>query len=58
MTRLLALTGEQPVELAEVTAGSSAAVELDRDLDITRGDLLADVDTAPAPADRFSSDLV
>ena len=58
VSRLLALRGEDSVELTEVTAGMSAAIELDRDIDVTRGDLLASADHAPAPADRFSADMV
>ena len=33
-------------------------VELDRDIDITRGDLLSAVADAPEPANRFSADVV
>ena len=58
IARLVGLRGEESLELAEVPAGKSAAVELDRDLDITRGDVLADVDEPPVPADRFSADVV
>ncbi len=58
VTRLLALRGEQPVELDEAGPGQSVAVELDRDIDITRGDLLAAIGDAPAPADRYSADVV
>ncbi|MCB0915022.1 MAG: adenylyl-sulfate kinase [Actinobacteria bacterium] len=58
VTRLLALHGEDSIELDAVPAGMSAAIELDRDLDITRGDLLASADDAPVPADRFSAELV
>lgn len=58
VTRLLALAGEEAVELAAVAADSSVAVELDRDLDITRGDVLVAVTDAPTPADRFSADIV
>lgn len=58
ITRLLGLDGEEAVELAQVPAGLSAAVEIDRDLDITRGDLLASPKDCPAPSDRFSADIV
>lgn len=57
ISRLLGMDGEQAVELESVAAGSSAAVELDRDLDITRGDLLAAPEDAPVPADRFSAEV-
>ncbi len=58
VTRLVGMRGEESRDLESVPAGMSAAIELDRDLDITRGDVLADVDSAPAPADRFSADMV
>lgn len=58
VTRLLTLDGDTPVELAEVRAGLSAAVELDRDIDITRGDVLASPEDSPVPADRFSAEIV
>ncbi len=58
VTRLVAMHGEASMDLESVPAGKSAAIELDRDLDITRGDLLADADAAPVPADRFSADMV
>ncbi|MFM2438789.1 MAG: hypothetical protein RLZ55_1614, partial [Actinomycetota bacterium] len=58
VTRLIGLFGDAEVAFDEVSAGLSAAVELDRDLDITRGDLIADADTATAPADRFSAEIV
>lgn len=58
VTRLVAMHGEASVDLESVPAGKSAAIELDRDLDITRGDLLADVDLGPAPADRYSAEMV
>ncbi|MEI8080847.1 MAG: GTP-binding protein, partial [Actinomycetes bacterium] len=58
VTRVLALSGEDPVELDEAPAGRSVAVELDRDLDITRGDILAAAADVPIPADRFSADVV
>jgi bifunctional enzyme CysN/CysC len=58
VTRLLALLGDSSVELEQAVAGSSVAVELDRDLDITRGDVLADATDVPVPADRYSADVV
>lgn len=58
VTRLLALRGDEPVELDLAGPGQSVAVELDRDIDITRGDLLAAIGDAPAPADRYSADVV
>ncbi len=58
VTRLLALKGEEPVELDGAVPGQSVAVELDRDIDITRGDLLSAVADAPEPANRFSADVV
>lgn len=58
VTRLLALRGEDPVELPEAGPGQSVALELDRDIDITRGDLLASIGDAPVPADRYSADVV
>ena len=58
VTRLVGLTGENPVEFEQVSAGYSVAVELDRDIDITRGDVLSDVDDTPVPADRFAADVV
>ncbi len=58
VARVLGLADEATVELAAVGSGLSAAVELDRDLDITRGDLLTAVADAPVPADRFSAELV
>ena len=58
VTRLLALKGEEPVELDAAVPGQSVAVELDRDIDITRGDLLSAVADAPEPANRYSADVV
>ncbi len=60
VTRLVGMVVDSAVEFDEVRAGLSAAVELDRDLDITRGDLIAAADDAPAPqpADRFSAEVV
>ena len=58
VTRLLGLDGDEPVEFSEVRAGLSAAVEIDRDLDITRGDLLSSPEDAPVASDRFSVDVV
>lgn len=57
-TRLLALAGDKEVELDAAARGQSVAVELDRDIDITRGDLLATATDTPAPADRYSADVV
>lgn len=56
--RLLGLSGDAAVEFDEVGTGLSAAVELDRDIDVTRGDLLAAVQDSPQPADRYSADVV
>lgn len=56
--RLLGLDGDTPTEFEEVRAGLSVAVELDRDLDITRGDVLASPEDSPMPADRFSAEIV
>ncbi|MDQ1250427.1 MAG: bifunctional enzyme CysN/CysC, partial [Actinomycetota bacterium] len=58
ISRLVGLAGEATVEFTEVPAGKSAAVELDRDLDITRGDVLTDPEDGVVPADRFSADVV
>lgn len=58
VTRLMSLTGDHPVDLGEVRAGLSAAIEIDRDLDITRGDVLASAQDCPTPSDRFSAELV
>lgn len=58
VTRLLGLNGDDPVEYDVVENGCSAAVELDRDIDITRGDVLATAADSPVPADRFSADIV
>lgn len=58
VTRLMALQGDTAVELAEVPAGLAAAVEIDRDLDITRGDVLTAPEDVPTPSDRFSAELV
>jgi bifunctional enzyme CysN/CysC len=56
--RLLALDGDHPVELQEGRTGLSVAVELDRELDITRGDVLVPAEDSLVPADRFSAELV
>ena len=52
-------------DLAEASAGDAVTITLDREVDVTRGDLLAsDGVTAagetawPQPADRFSADVV
>jgi bifunctional enzyme CysN/CysC len=58
VSRLIGMVGDQSVELDRVGAGSAVAVELDRDLDITRGDLLAAPEDAPVPADRYSAEIV
>ena len=58
VTRLLGLDGDRAVELSEVRAGLSATVEIDRDLDITRGDLLTSPEDCPIPSDRYSADVV
>lgn len=58
VNRLLGLSGDAAVEFDEVGTGLSAAVELDRDIDVTRGDLLAAVQDSPQPADRYSADVV
>ena len=58
VTRLLALAGEEAVELESGSSGQSVAVELDRDIDIARGDLLSIATDSPVAADRFPADLV
>lgn len=58
VTRLLGLHGDTPVEYEEARAGLSVAVELDRDIDITRGDVLASPEDSAVPADRFSAEIV
>jgi len=58
VTRLLALAGEEAVELESGSSGQSVAVELDRDIDIARWDLLSIATDSPVAADRFSADLV
>ncbi|MFM9050106.1 MAG: adenylyl-sulfate kinase [Actinomycetota bacterium] len=52
-------------DLAEACAGDAITLTLDREVDVTRGDLLAADGTAddgstawPQPADRFSADVV
>jgi len=52
-------------DLAEACAGDAVTLTLDREVDVTRGDLLAADGTAddgstawPQPADRFSADVV
>jgi bifunctional enzyme CysN/CysC len=52
-------------DVAEASAGDAVTITLDREVDVTRGDLLAAAgtnakgDTAwPQPADRFSADVV
>lgn len=52
-------------DLTEARAGDSVTVTLDREVDVTRGDLLAAAGTDasgstawPQPADRFSADVV
>ena len=58
VSRIVSLVGDESAEVDAVSAGFSVALELDRDLDITRGDVLSDVDDAPVPADRFAADVV
>ncbi len=52
-------------DLAEAAAGDAVTITLDREVDVTRGDLLAAAGTTPdgstawpQPADRFSADVV
>ncbi|MFM9135469.1 MAG: adenylyl-sulfate kinase [bacterium] len=52
-------------DLAEAAAGDAVTITLDREVDVTRGDLLAAAGTGPdgstawpQPADRFSADVV
>ena len=52
-------------DLAEAAAGDAVTITLDREVDVTRGDLLAAAGTSPEggsawpqPADRFSADVV
>ena len=52
-------------DLAEAAAGDAVTITLDREVDVTRGDLLAAAGTTPEggtawpqPADRFSADVV
>jgi bifunctional enzyme CysN/CysC len=52
-------------DLAEARSGDAVTVTLDREVDVTRGDLLAAEGTTPAgetawpqPADRFAADVV
>jgi bifunctional enzyme CysN/CysC len=57
IVKLHGLDGTQPTEPEQVLPGESATVELDKDIDITRSDLLV-TGEPPQPADRFSADLV
>ena len=52
-------------DMAEARAGDAVTITLDREVDVTRGDLLAAAGTTetgetawPQPADRFSADVV
>ncbi len=52
-------------DLSEAAAGDAVTITLDREVDVTRGDLLAAAGTSPEggsawpqPADRFSADVV
>ncbi len=56
--RLVGLAGDESVEFDEVAAGQSVALELDRDIDITRGDVLASPADSTTPADRYAAELV
>jgi bifunctional enzyme CysN/CysC len=42
----------------KAVAGEAVCIELEPDLDVTRGDLLESADDRCAPADRFAADLV
>ncbi|WP_308257284.1 sulfate adenylyltransferase subunit CysN [Pseudonocardia lacus] len=54
VARLVTYDGELDV----ATAGQSVTVVLAEPVDVGRGDLLAAVDDAPVPADRFEADLI
>ncbi len=57
ITRLHGLDGTQPCEPEQAIPGESVTIELDKDIDIARSDLLV-TGEPPQLADRFAADVV
>jgi bifunctional enzyme CysN/CysC len=57
IVKLHGLDGTEPSEPEQAIPGESVTIELDKDIDITRADLLV-TGEPPQPADRFAADVV
>lgn len=57
IVKLHGLKGTEPYEPEQVITGESATIELDKDIDIARSDLLV-TGEPPQLADRFAADIV
>ena len=57
IVKLHGLKGTEPYEPEQVITGESATIELDKDIDIARADLLV-TGEPPQLADRFAADIV
>ena len=57
IVKLHGLNGTQPTELEQAIPGESVTIELDKDIDIARSDLLV-TGQPPQLADRYAADIV